>query len=308
MIKPTSSTIEITSKCNLECKYCFAGSGIYNSTELPYKSIVEAIDNLMTLGNMHFLIMGGEPTLHPDFLRIIEYIKRKNAHVGFSTNGIMLSDSFCQKLHSIGISHNVYVSIDTINPITYKDITGRDRFNKVIANLANLRNNGIRYAISCVVIKQNIELLDEIYQFSCENGASFLNLIRFNVEGRGIRSKNEMGVKMDTFNAECEKLVIRYGGFRGFWGENCIIPTDRRIKSHLCFPKENDLRQFLTIRSNGDLLLGRASCGIVVGNIFKSNIINIWNGDMANRYFCMAVNDFNEMILKNVKEQNKGLL
>lgn len=308
MPQPLSTTLEITSRCNLECKYCFAGSGGKNTNEVSYEVIENVINDLITIGNQHFLIMGGEPTLHRDFLRIITYLKKKGVSVGFSSNGLNLSDSFCKELFTIGVRHNVYVSLDTIMPIDYKEITGRDRFQRVVDGIDNLRNNGIRYAISCVVIKQNVSMLDKLYQFACEHGASFLNLIRFNVEGRGVASKDEMGVNISSFNTECERLIAEHGGFKGFWGENCIIPTNASRKSHMNFPQENDLRQFLTIRSNGDVLMGRASGGLIIGNVFRDTILDMWSGAIAQRYFSMNAVDFNKLILNNIKEQNKGLL
>lgn len=308
MITPLSATIEITSKCNLECKYCFAESGGRKCNELALDSVKAIIDGLASLGNSHFLIMGGEPTLHRDFFKIVDYVKRKDLHVGFSTNGLRLTDSFCHELASYGINYNVYVSLDTIDPLSYKCITGRDKFTTVVTGMQSLKNNGIEFALSCVVIQQNIGILDEIYQFAYRHGASFLNLIRFNVEGRGVKNMNEMGIKLSTFNAICDELISKYGGFRGFWGENCIIPTNESMKSHLSFPKEEDLRQFLTIRSDGDVLLGRASGGLKIGNVLQDNIIDIWNGDIAGQYFSMQSNVFNELILNNVRNHNIGLL
>ena len=208
----------------------------------------------------------------------------------------------------MGVLHNVYVSLDTVNPLDYATITGRNQFHKVREGMNNLRTNGIRFAVSCVVIKQNIEILDEIYKFACDHGASFLNLIRFNVEGRGVLSKEIMGINITDFNDECDKLISKHGGFKGFWGENCIVPTNLTIRSQMSFPQENDLRHFLTIRSNGDVLMGRASGGLIIGNIFKNTIIDIWNGSIAKKYFDMNASEFNELIFNNIKEQNKGLL
>lgn len=308
MITPLSTTIEITSKCNLACKYCFAESGGKSSKELEYVTIQTIIEGLAALGNSHFLIMGGEPTLHRDFLQIVDFVKKKGLQVGFSTNGLKLTDSFCQKIAALGIKYNVYVSLDTIDSVEYKNITGRDRLAKVISGMQNLKNHGVEFAISCVVIRQNIEFLEDIYQFAEVNGASFLNLIRFNVEGRGVENKDEMGVKLATFNEKCDELISKHGGFRGFWGENCIVPTNNTINSQLSFPKEEELRQFLTIRTNGDVLLGRASGGLKIGNILCENIIDIWKGNIANKYFALLAEDFNELILNNIKNQNISLL
>src|SRR5262249_56187857 len=66
--------VEITSACNLRCPMCYASSGP-GGRHLSFEECRTAIDRLVrTEGRAEVLqLSGGEPTIHPDFLRILDY-------------------------------------------------------------------------------------------------------------------------------------------------------------------------------------------------------------------------------------------
>ncbi len=66
--------VEITSACNLHCPMCYASSGP-GGKHLSFAECCSSIDRLVAVeGRAEVLqLSGGEPTIHPDFLRILEY-------------------------------------------------------------------------------------------------------------------------------------------------------------------------------------------------------------------------------------------
>src|SRR5688572_25091465 len=66
--------VEITSSCNLNCPMCYASSGP-GGKHLSFEECRAAIDRLVEVeGRAEVLqLSGGEPTIHPDFLPILEY-------------------------------------------------------------------------------------------------------------------------------------------------------------------------------------------------------------------------------------------
>jgi uncharacterized radical SAM superfamily Fe-S cluster-containing enzyme len=66
--------VEITSACNLHCPMCYASSGP-EGKHLDFAQCRAAIDRLVQVeGRAEVLqLSGGEPTIHPDFLQILEY-------------------------------------------------------------------------------------------------------------------------------------------------------------------------------------------------------------------------------------------
>ena len=85
--------VEVTSSCNLRCPMCYASSGPGGS-HLSFEECVRSIDRLVEVeGRAEVLqLSGGEPTIHPDFLRILDYaVAQPIDIVMVNTNGIRLA-------------------------------------------------------------------------------------------------------------------------------------------------------------------------------------------------------------------------
>lgn len=79
---PELVDIKITDYCTFGCEYCYQDStpeGIHGDT----RSILDMIEYMKDLSVFELAIGGGEPTLHPDFLKIINKCVKKNKK-GFS--------------------------------------------------------------------------------------------------------------------------------------------------------------------------------------------------------------------------------
>lgn len=82
--------VEITSACNLHCPMCYASSGP-GGRHLTFEECRRAIDRLVEVeGRAEVLqLSGGEPTIHPEFLEILEYgCGRPIDIVMINTNGL----------------------------------------------------------------------------------------------------------------------------------------------------------------------------------------------------------------------------
>lgn len=83
--------LELTEKCNLNCPVCFAES--FGDKHRRYEDLVIDLDGfLRERGPLDVLhLSGGEPLLHPDLLRLIDYCKTLPIkHVMINTNGLVL--------------------------------------------------------------------------------------------------------------------------------------------------------------------------------------------------------------------------
>lgn len=82
--------LEITSNCNMKCPICFAGSNGRTGVDLPLNVVERMIDTLKRSEEKIEIIQlsGGEPTLHPEILLIIQRCKEAGVKtVMINTNG-----------------------------------------------------------------------------------------------------------------------------------------------------------------------------------------------------------------------------
>lgn len=90
--------VDITSRCNLKCKYCYHKN---TGEDKPLEEIIKDIEEHKDLAP--FIITGGEPCLHKD---IVEIVKKASEYgeVNISTNGTLLrNEQFCTDLAEAGL-------------------------------------------------------------------------------------------------------------------------------------------------------------------------------------------------------------
>ena len=95
------SNIFLTYKCNLHCPYCFANElkterNINEYINISYENFIEAYKFIRKSKNEKISLIGGEPTLHPDFEKILKFlvadrINTKKLYIGIYTNGVELN-------------------------------------------------------------------------------------------------------------------------------------------------------------------------------------------------------------------------
>ncbi|MFO0842784.1 MAG: radical SAM protein [Gemmataceae bacterium] len=82
--------VEITSSCNLQCPMCYASSGP-GGKHLPFEECRAAIDRVVQVEGRAEVVQlsGGEPTTHPEFLRLLDYATSQAVDiVMINTNGL----------------------------------------------------------------------------------------------------------------------------------------------------------------------------------------------------------------------------
>jgi GTP 3',8-cyclase len=134
--------VSITDRCNERCTYCMPQElqeWLPREEILTYEETLRLIRVAAELGVSKLRITGGEPLTRRDvlhFVRQIPEIPGINS-IGLSTNGTLLGreiapgQSMARALHDAGV-HSINVSLDTLDPVIYSQITGRDFHAQVI--------------------------------------------------------------------------------------------------------------------------------------------------------------------------------
>ncbi|MEK7522005.1 MAG: radical SAM protein [Patescibacteria group bacterium] len=150
--------IELTDDCNIKCSTCiassFPGAGKYKTIDEIKKMVAVVEDN-----DNHpetIMISGGEPTIHPQFMEIIELVfNSKIQHIILITNGIKIAEDerFVSSLSEFKNKLEIYLQFDSLNPSPLIDIRGTD-FSKIRKqSLSNLEKYNIPTTLVCVVKK-----------------------------------------------------------------------------------------------------------------------------------------------------------
>lgn len=82
----------LTTSCVRSCPYCFAKKEMDIAdpkNRLSWENLIYVADFLQQAGQNHISLLGGEPTLHPEFVDMVLYLLERNFHITVFTSGVM---------------------------------------------------------------------------------------------------------------------------------------------------------------------------------------------------------------------------
>lgn len=163
MIDPFGRAIEylrvsVTDRCDFRCVYCMSE----NMTFLPKRDLLtlEELDRLCTVfiekGVRKLRLTGGEPLVRKDVMSLVGALSRhlKSGaleELTLTTNGSQLA-RFASELAECGIKR-VNVSLDTLDPDKFRQITRWGDLAKVLEGIEAARNAGLAIKINAVALK-----------------------------------------------------------------------------------------------------------------------------------------------------------
>ncbi|MCY0859446.1 MAG: radical SAM protein [Sulfolobaceae archaeon] len=249
---PIYATFKVTSRCNLHCTFCnpsyYSGELGEGSTE----TIKRIIDNLRDSSITVLSFEGGEPTLRPDILTLLEYAHDGSFYVMLTTNGYRLNDEgFLTKL------------ADRIDFLHYSI----DEYHwnvKKLDELCKFRKYGLKVNVQTVVTRYNLNKLEEKVKKVRECGYKIVILPAVDYP--------ESKVKLAPDPYELYKVMAdlkrKYGAtINNTWGFINALIGKTKINKVVSYS--------ITIYPNGDLPYPDDINGEIVGNLSKEKLTDI---------------------------------
>ncbi len=153
--EPYMCWYDVTEKCDLGCKLCFAASTNEPlEDELTTTEAHWLLDNIAQAGTRAIAFAGGEPTLREDLPDLIRYaVREKQMFVAINTNGQLLADrKYVAALAQAGMQR-VKVSVDGLQQ-SHDWNRGSGTFEKCIQALENCVEEGIPSRVFISTITQ----------------------------------------------------------------------------------------------------------------------------------------------------------
>ncbi|MEW6614753.1 MAG: radical SAM protein [Thermodesulfobacteriota bacterium] len=251
---PLVLNIEPTNACNAKCYYCphdkvVDTQGINYLSLDDYIRVIDQIkDNKLIMLNLH---KDGEPLLHNDLPKMVEYVKQKDAAqvIHLNTNGILLNSKTGRGIIEMEID-DITVSFDAVREETYcrfKGIKGLDKLEDNIKRAIEYREN----IGSKTKIRVKIMEFDDI-------------------------EKEEIELFVEKWSVIADEVQVT--GIHSWSGAVDIKVTDEQTDNR--FPCAL-LWYMLAVNSNGKVSMCNVDWNYsgVVGNIHNQSIHEIWNGE-----------------------------
>ena len=144
--------LSVTDLCNLRCRYCMPDGveKLEREAVLTYEEFLRLAALFAQCGIDTVRVTGGEPLVRKNVAQLVAGLKaipgiRK---VTMTTNGILLAQQL-PALLAAGLD-SVNISLDTLRPEVFRQITARDDFAAVQAGLQAALESGIPVKLNCV--------------------------------------------------------------------------------------------------------------------------------------------------------------
>ena len=206
--RPVSNIrVSLTPKCNLSCIYCHKEGEKSPKEQLSAEDIAEILRVAAKFEIRSVKFTGGEPLLRPDLVQIVKSVP-PGMESSLTTNGTLLAD-LARDLKTSGL-RRVNVSIDSLNPETYKKITGIDRLSDVLDGITTALDVGL------TPVKLNMVVLDGINDNEIDDFLAFVrgnrNLILQLIELMHFNDCNyhgELNVVEEMLASRSKQIITR---------------------------------------------------------------------------------------------------
>jgi cyclic pyranopterin phosphate synthase len=165
--------ISLTDRCNFRCVYCMPAIGMKFQPRdelLTDDELLRLVGIFARVGFTKIRLTGGEPTIRPHLVDLVRAMKSFDGiqELSMTTNALLLS-RIAEDLKNAGLNR-INVSLDTLDPVKFKEMTRGGRFDLVWSGLEAAERVGLKpIKVNSVVLKDQNE--DEV----CDLAALTLN-------------------------------------------------------------------------------------------------------------------------------------
>lgn len=258
---PFNGTIEVTSRCNTFCEYCYIDRKV---KDLETSEIKIAIDRLDQAGVCTLLVTGGEPFIRKDILELLSYIFKKNFfEIYIYSNGTLLTKKEIDFLADHAQLINLFrISFFSHIPEIHDQFVGvPGSFHKALHTASSLLSSGVRTGIMVNAISQNLKTI--------ENSREYFNSLGFRVQTGKDKILSSSHIKECFAETVSEEFYTTY--YKGV-SKKMVADLKRQLTKQFEINKESQclcegLFGLISIRSDGSITPCLTFRNLWLGNI-----------------------------------------
>jgi len=168
--------IEPTSRCNISCRACIRQTWNEPQGDMSPALFNKLLSDLRRFPHLDSAMLGGfgEPTAHPDIIRMVSELNAAGVRVEMVSNGTLLDAKMADGLLNAGLKR-LWISFDGTDEPTFERSRQGARFKEVVENLKRLRGK-LELGIAFVVSRSNFSDLKNIGWLAKKTGAAFVSV------------------------------------------------------------------------------------------------------------------------------------
>jgi len=293
MSTPRTVDLEITSRCNLRCRYCYYfDNSAVDYHELPTDEWLQFFDELGQCAVMNVTLQGGEPFIRDDLPVLINGIVSNRMRFSILSNGTLIDDDIAAFIADTGRCSYVQVSVDGSCPEIHDTCRGKGSFEKAINGIRVLQRHGMHVAVRVTIHRHNVHDLENTARFLLEdlglpsfgtNSAGYLGSCRQNVEDVMLTTQQRQ-MAMETLKRLSEKYKGRISAMAGPLAEasHWRRMEEARAQKAPAFPRAGSLTACgspsnkMAVRADGVMIPCAMLAHIELGRINQDSLAEVW--------------------------------
>lgn len=187
--------LELTSKCNLRCPYCFNFSNegpVRHWTAEKLLTVIQQARKLLVVEEL--ILSGGEVLLHPYWQQIVDYGRSLGLKVSLITNGIAVTEPIISFLRS----RQMQVTISLGGTCEEEDapLRGRNAWLPSVKGLAMLGQSGIRPGLTYIIHRCNLNSAQRAVELAVAHQVAWLRFSLIRKLGRAELHWDSIGLSL----------------------------------------------------------------------------------------------------------------
>jgi MoaA/NifB/PqqE/SkfB family radical SAM enzyme len=181
----------ILTACNLSCRHCYINPQQHGTRTLPLATVEAWLDQFADRADRaNVVILGGEPTLHPDLAAILKKARRLNvASLTVDTNGSLCHD-ILSKISPSDVDYFSF-SLDGVRAETNDRIRGPGAYDICLKGIRAAVAKGFNASAIYTVSRLNIDELQELGPLLEELGVRRLFIQVIGIRGKSATERQD---------------------------------------------------------------------------------------------------------------------
>ncbi|MFC1735408.1 radical SAM protein [Candidatus Hydrogenedentota bacterium] len=277
---PILVEVDLTNKCNHRCKFCCCAEHINTSRDSMDSEIIQArLAEARELGTKAISFTGGgEPMMHKDFLKILQYAKALGLDAGMLTNGSAINEKNVDTL--VSNLEWIRISVGGGDQESYTAVQGIDHFERVLRgiNLLAERRRELKavfnIGVRLLVLPENVDSITSFARLLKDARINYLQLAPDQFTDDRGKFWNDPATKQHFEEAGriLEEANTRLLTANYVW-----------LQDRIDFPRTCYAHFFHGLfLADGNVAYCRNAHGkedYYIGNINKNTLAEIWSGD-----------------------------
>jgi radical SAM protein with 4Fe4S-binding SPASM domain len=287
---PYRMDLALTYRCQNDCPHCYVERP-KNFPEMSTEQWKRAIDRCWDQGIPHLTFTGGEATLRPDLVELVQYAEDLGLITGLQTNGRKLRDrAYLDQLLMAGLDH-IQITLESHDPAIHDQMVGvQGAWQETVDGIKTVVDADVYMMTNTTMTTVNVDGIEETIAFAASLGVPTFGCNSLIYSGSAVAvgsgiPENELEPILERVKEAAHEHHLRLIWYTPT--QYCELdPTGLELGMKGC----TAARYNMCIEPNGDVLPCQ-SYYVSLGNILSDRWESIWDHELArylrNRDFMM---------------------